>query len=112
MEIDGKASGAIGLANVQSELPVSVSGWNRASAKSLLRIAFSEKDCERFLRLESKSAQTELTEAEQSELDGYESISVFMEFLKRGARFHLAELGDINGGSPSSSLNNIRQKNQ
>ena len=94
MEIQGderNSSGAIGLTTAPEELPMVVTGWTGASANSVLRLNFGSKDCEKLFKLESKSAQTQLTKAEQSELDGYECISVFLEFLRRGAQSHLAE---------------------
>ena len=52
-----------------------------------------------MIQLESKSAQTSLTEAEEIELASYEQIAVFLEYLKRSARDFLHQ-DDASAGDP------------
>ena len=96
-------SESIGLSNVGDELPLAVDGWTVDSARSVLRLKFGERDCERIIQLESKAAQTRLTDGEQAELGGYEQVAVFLEFLKRSARRFLSRDEDGGRGVKPSS---------
>ena len=90
MDKEPEISLSLGISGVQEAFPMKIEGWTEESARSMLKMGLGDKDCERIMRLESKSAQTRLTDGEQAELDGYDSVSVFLEFLKRCAREHLA----------------------
>lgn len=89
-----KKESSMGLSAGQDELPVSVGGWSTTSARSVLRLRFGDRECERIIRLESKAAQTRLTPGEQAELAGFEQVTVFLEFLKRNAQQFLTPPGD------------------
>jgi hypothetical protein len=89
---ESEVTESVELSATRVELPVSVGGWTSESAQSILRLTLREQDRERIIRLESKAAQTRLTVGELAELQGYEQVSIFFEFLKRSARVYLAEL--------------------
>ncbi|MDA7867249.1 hypothetical protein N9B57_04855 [Verrucomicrobia bacterium] len=89
---ESEVTESVGLSATRVDLPVSVGGWTSESAQCILRLTLREQDRERIIRLESKSAQTSLTVGEAAELQGYEEVSVFFEFMKRSARLYLSEL--------------------
>lgn len=91
LENDSGISLSLGVSSAQEPFPFKIGGWSSESAESILRMTLGVKAGDRMMRLESKAAQTQLTDGEQAELDGYEGVSVFLEFLKRSARQHLAE---------------------
>jgi hypothetical protein len=89
---ESEVTESVGLSATRIELPVSVGGWTSESARCILSLTLREQDRERIIRLESKAAQTRLTVGERAELQGYEQVSVFFEFMKRSARLYLSEL--------------------
>ena len=89
---ESEVTESVGLSATRVDLPVSVGGWTSESAQCILRLTLREQDRERIIRLESQSAQTSLTVGEAAELQGYEEVSVFFEFMKRSARLYLSEL--------------------
>ena len=78
-----KESFSLSISN--ESLPCWVNGWTEPAARSVLALDFCDRDRRQMLRLSCKADQAELTELEQSELDGFEQVSVFLEFLKRSA---------------------------
>lgn len=87
-----KPTESVGLSSAQGDLPLVVGGWTRESARCVLGLNMNERNRKRIMRLESKAAQTRLTDGEQAELQGYEQVAIFFEFMNRSARNYLAEL--------------------
>ncbi len=99
---ESQVSQGVGLEAFPEASSLDIVGWSRESAQSVLRMRFGANDCERMIQLESKSAQTSLTEAEEIELASYEQIAVFLEYLKRSAREYL----QMDGDSPEENRGN------
>jgi hypothetical protein len=70
---------------------------SQAAARSLLRLAFDQDDHDRMHELAAKSQAGDLTASEQSVLDAYVHIGLFLDVLHAKARQVLNEAAPRRG---------------
>ncbi|HEY1050814.1 MAG TPA: hypothetical protein VGE39_13685 [Prosthecobacter sp.] len=67
-------------------------GWSEQAAQAVVNLSFSDQDQERVSELADRANQGILTDAEESEMEGYLRLSTVMAVMQSKARLYLREL--------------------